>query len=167
MEKGRRTIHRICRCGCGREVPPHFDEHGRHKGYYKCCPGHKYKRTLAQDIAFERSRRLHVCPIGTKRLTKKSKGNIYCEIKTTKKGKWKLEHRWVMEQKIGRPLKTSEHVHHRNGNRLDNRIQNLLLMSAQDHGSMNGKKLVKRKKGIFGFPICPICGWRHPPHPVH
>jgi hypothetical protein len=48
-------------------------------------------------------------------------------------GRWVREHRVLMERKVGRKLLRHEYVHHRNGNKLDNRISNLELMSASQH----------------------------------
>lgn len=42
-------------------------------------------------------------------------------------------HRYIMEQFLGRKLRSDEHVHHINGNSLDNRLENLEVLSASEH----------------------------------
>lgn len=47
------------------------------------------------------------------------------------------EHRWVMEQAIGRYLDRKEYVHHRNEIKDDNRLENLEIMDPSTHGHLH------------------------------
>lgn len=71
-------------------------------------------------------------PIGSKRIIRRGKFP-YVEIKISPSKHWPKEHRYIMEQHLGRKLNSKEVVHHKDGNPLNNNIDNLEVMAWGDH----------------------------------
>ena len=66
--------------------------------------------------------------------------NGYVQIKVAHhqgQRNWRPEHRVIMENILGRILERSEHVHHLDGDTLNNKPENLVVLSGQDHSSLN------------------------------
>jgi hypothetical protein len=72
-------------------------------------------------------------------------------------GSNRLVHRWVAEKKLGRKLRPGEVVHHKNGNKLDNRPQNLKVMMYDQHEVHHKRyRTVKTVKTIGKIAVAPL-----------
>jgi hypothetical protein len=54
------------------------------------------------------------------------------------------KHRYVVEQNIGRLLETWEHVHHIDGNKLNNEYSNLQIVDVYEHMRIHYKEIIDR-----------------------
>ena len=59
---------------------------------------------------------------------------------------YKKEHRLTLEQQLGRQLKSNEEVHHLDGDKSNNDIRNLIIVSSLDHQKIHWADPEKRKQ---------------------
>lgn len=78
--------------------------------------------------------------------------NGYIKVKAPKYYKYKdnkgyiMQHRLVMEQHIGRYLAPDEEVHHIDGDKKNNKIENLLLVPRKEHRRIHLKDSIHKVK---------------------
>ena len=125
----------LCKCECGNEKT--LTGSNLTTGSTKSC-----------GCLFIKHRQLREKGIFTKRTTKRGYVIMRCpEHPNSHKNGYLFEHTYVMSEHLGRPLKPNENVHHINGVKDDNRIENLELWSkSQPYGQRVDDKL---KHAIF------------------
>ena len=71
------------------------------------------------------------------------------QFKRIGKAKYRAKHRLIMEKAIGRELRSDEIVHHKDGNKLNNAIENLEIVTRAEHINIHRDSLYSnRKSGI-------------------
>jgi hypothetical protein len=87
-------------------------------------------RFCSRKCAFEHRRGEIRVPLIDRHWSLTAKGYLF----TMLRGKRILQHRWIVERALKRSLSPTEIVHHVNGNKLDNRLENLLVCDKNQHG---------------------------------
>lgn len=128
-----------CKCGCG-ELISRYDRKGQEREYKKKHGFRAYIQPKGELSHNWKGGRSIIHKYGKAAWVVRTVGD-----------KQILEHRLVMEQHLGRKLKSTEWIDHINGDPTDNRIENLRLMNYNDFLSMKAQKPEIKER------ICIIC----------
>ena len=115
-------MSKVRKCACGCEQIPEFDKHYRQR---KFVEGHNKGRAHQN---FKGGRIKHSCGYTI---------ILQPDHPYANNRGYVMEHRLVMEEYLGRYLQEDEIVHHINGRKRDNRIENLTLLSLSEHSKLH------------------------------
>ena len=137
-----------CACGCGGDVPRQKRRNrGRHP---KFINNHWWNLPSYKLIIKERN----------KKRTKEVPDIAPCTGRRLRNGKYYS--RSLMEEKLGRKLLPHECVHHINGDKTDDRIENLTVLTKSQHSKLhNENKRVECRCKFCGKTLqLPICRYK-------
>lgn len=133
-----------CQCGCGQKT----------KRMSKTATGEGYKKgEYRRFIRFHHQRVIK----NFKNKMFKHKGYIYLyapEHPNPTQGKYIKRSRLTIENHIGRYLKSTEQIHHINGIKDDDRIENLQIVTLSEHNSIHYKD---KSKNMCNGRFCHAC----------
>jgi hypothetical protein len=147
-----------CACGCGTKISP-VDKYGRPHKYIsghnslgnQNVRGRKHTQDELRKMSESNSGKNNPqYKIG--RCFDKTSGYVLVlcpDHPNHKTGNYVHEHRLIMEQSLGRYLRPEESVHHLNGNRSDNRLENLKLFdNDSEHAKFEKRGDFNHGKGV-------------------
>ena len=127
-------------------------------GHIRCTENHKiltkegeYKRAdeLKINDKLHHMIRFHA---SFEEIIKKSNSKSQNYIWVNNGEKSNLEHRLIIEHKLKRKLKNKEVVHHKDYIGINNKIDNLIVLSKQEHDILHSRDMIGNKNPVNRFP---------------
>ncbi len=143
---------------CNRTCGSVYRRKKRPEAFKECLHCHTHFRTNPAYVSRRPNQKMWFC----KRSCFTEHKRLHPSIRIEKGGYirvgHKRQHRVIMEAFLGRKLERKEHVHHKNGNKSDNRLENLEVLDEAYHHTLHS-----RPKSAGITQTCIRCGqqqWR-------